>query len=668
MSAVYLGRHIDSPADAPNVVALKIARHDTSMDDRLVKMFLEEGRLIQRLVHPNIVRTLEVGAEADQDFIAMELMLGKTFAAVHDTLAARNVRMSPEIAAWTAARVSEALEFAHQLADETGRPLNLVHRDVNPANVFATFRGEVKLFDFGLAKVTTGDTASSQQMLAGKLSYLSPEQVMQIPVDRRSDVFSLGTSLWEFLTGKRLFRRDSDIDTVRAVQLGPIPDVRTVAPELPEDLARIVKTALERNRDHRYPTAGYLARDLDAWLYQRTSPQEVTARLAQLVDTLFPGEQKRQSGWLKPAITSSAQKPNFASTMQSAGNLQPSKPEKPAGLEVRRDSRETTAVMHVPPTHTPTEGVPALQPGPLTPRDGIPAIPPSSQIPSLPQSAAVSMAASVSPTTPRFGSGSVPPPSTPPFRKHATQRMALGTDAPALKTPAPISRTDIGIPMPLATPAAHAPAAQNHTQPPAAHAPATEPPADDADGWDLDTPDDVGLSPLGATTGITADLDIERTIVASPSFPPAPKTPSFAPPPQKRASLPPPAQSSAPPKPSLPPPSMKPAVSPSIAPKPAPSPSMAPSASVSPKPSPSMAPKPTPATPMQPVGVLGSQRPARAPIPLPSKKGAIPLPSKSGAHKPAPAPTPAPTPKRADTKPPDSSKTQIDMPAPERKT
>jgi serine/threonine protein kinase len=134
-----------------------------------------------------------------------------------------------------------------------------VHRDVNPANVFATFAGEVKLFDFGLAKVTAGDASGSHLIVAGKLSYLSPEQIMQMPLDRRSDIFSLGTTLWELLTGKRLFRRVSDLDTVRAVQLGPIPDPRAVAPEIPEELARITKTALECNREHRYPNAAYLA-------------------------------------------------------------------------------------------------------------------------------------------------------------------------------------------------------------------------------------------------------------------------------------------------------------------------------------------------------------------------------------------------------------------------
>jgi serine/threonine-protein kinase len=483
---------------------------------------------------------------------------------------------------------------------------------VNPQNVFATFRGEVKLFDFGLAKVTTGDTASAQHMLAGKLSYLSPEQVMQMPIDRRSDIFSLGTSLWEFLTGKRLFRRDTDIDTVRAVQLGPIPDVRSVAPELPEDLARIVKTALERNRDHRYPSAGYLARDLDAWLYKRVSPQDVMARLAQLVDTLFPGEQKRQGGWLKPAITSSAQRLNFNATMPSAGSDRSAKPEKPVGLEVRRDTRETTAVMANAPTHTPAEGAAAVQPGPLTPQGGVPAVPPSSQVPSIPASAAVSLPPSVSPTTPRYGSGAGGGPAM--TARRGTTRMPRDT-------PEPMSRTEVGIPEPAKT----------------------------------DPPTDITAAPPVSTRSPNPqEIDVERTIVnPDGSFPPPPKTPSLppsrptpsVPPPQKRASI--------------PPPSMKPPPSPSMAPKPG--------ASIPPRASPSISPKPTPATPM---------RPSRAPIPLPSsKKSAIPLPSKSGAHKPhnpsvvpaAPTPAPAPAPRKRDTNPPDSSKTQIDVPLPDRK-
>lgn len=382
MSAVYLGRRVDGAGsdqhDIPQVVALKIVRHDVRLDERMLQMFLEEGKLIARLVHPNIVRTLEVGGDADQDFIAMELMLGKTFAAIYDAMVARDVRLNPEIAAWAAARTADALHYAHELTDENGGALALVHRDVNPANVFATFHGEVKLFDFGLAKVTAGD-ASGSHLLAGKLSYLSPEQIMQMQLDRRSDIFSLGTTLWELLTGRRLFRRDSDLDTVRAVQLGPIPDPRTVAPEIPEALAQIAKTALERNREHRYATAADLARDLDAFVVTRTTPSDVTARLAQLVDKLFPGEQKRQSGWLKPAISSGATRPSMGppSMAPPPGRTWGSPSGRPSPPPYAAP-REITQVMANAPQRQPGEVRATAPPAPIpSSRPSIPASSPS---------------------------------------------------------------------------------------------------------------------------------------------------------------------------------------------------------------------------------------------------------------------------------------------------
>jgi eukaryotic-like serine/threonine-protein kinase len=468
MSAVYLGRRAEPAPDIPNVVALKIVRHDVRLDERMLQMFLEEGKLIARLTHPNIVRTLEVGGDAEQDFIAMELMLGKTFAAIHDAITLREVRLNPEIAAWACARVADALHYAHELSDEMGRPLALVHRDVNPANVFASFAGEVKLFDFGLAKVTAGDVSGSH-LLAGKLSYLSPEQIMQMPIDRRSDIFSLGTTLWELLTGRRLFRRDSDLDTIRAVQLGPIPDPRTVAPEVPEALARIARTALERNREHRYPSAEYFARDLDAFVFQRSSPNDVTARLAQLVDTLFPGEQKRQAGWLKPAISSSGSRqmgavtppgsmpptslsrsrshsPGEVTQTQVMPNAPPSRPRDVAGT--LPDSGPGRFLARVQDTMTEVnETFYNGPPGPLTPRDGIPPTPSSS-----PASSRSSPSSSLPPSEPeprhlptaRHGSPTLGSLTDDPVGPSTEREVATTPSAPAYSPP---SR-----PGPLSTP------------------------------------------------------------------------------------------------------------------------------------------------------------------------------------------------------------------------
>jgi serine/threonine protein kinase len=126
---------------------------------------------------------------------------------------------------------------------------------------------------------------------------------MQLPLDRRADLFALGTSLWELATGKRLFKRDQDHETVRAVHVGKIADPRTVVSSVPEPLAKSIMKLLERNREHRYPTGAALQRDLDAFLAARRPAKAPTQTLSEVIDQLFPGERKRQQGWLKPRVS-----------------------------------------------------------------------------------------------------------------------------------------------------------------------------------------------------------------------------------------------------------------------------------------------------------------------------------------------------------------------------
>jgi serine/threonine-protein kinase len=291
LSTIYLAR----PAGGGEPVAVKVVKRELLEDPRVTDMFLDEARLLARLVHPNVVRTLDVSVEGDQRYIAMELLLGVTVAKLQEEAIARKSRLEHELVAWIGARVADALAYAHGLG--------AIHRDVNPRNVLVTFDGEVKLFDFGLAK-TEGDrnAQSSPGLVKGTLPYVSPEQIMQMPLDGRSDVFGLGTSLWEMLTAQRLFRRDTDHETLRAVHCGPIPDVRQHASDVPAELSAIVAKALVRNRDNRYASAADMARDLDGFVRARglAAPAD---RLAKLLAAIFPDERKKQRGWLKPPVS-----------------------------------------------------------------------------------------------------------------------------------------------------------------------------------------------------------------------------------------------------------------------------------------------------------------------------------------------------------------------------
>jgi serine/threonine-protein kinase len=302
MASIYLGRSVTRSEEPHEVVALKVMRNDrVHQDAELTKMFVDEASLLARLHHPAIVRTIEAGATAGQRYIAMELMLGMPLGTIFAACTARGLRIEPDLVAWIGARLAEGLHHAHELRDDAQRPLDLIHRDVNPANIFVTFDGTVKLFDFGMAKTRTRTAAkTSPGIVKGKLSYLAPEQVMQIPMDRRADIFGLGITLWELCTMKRLFQRESDVETVRAVHVGKIPDVRTIIFDVPAALAAVVQKSLERNRDHRFSSALEVARALDEVAANRAA--SATERLSTMLDALFPEERKRQRGWLRPHV------------------------------------------------------------------------------------------------------------------------------------------------------------------------------------------------------------------------------------------------------------------------------------------------------------------------------------------------------------------------------
>jgi eukaryotic-like serine/threonine-protein kinase len=299
MATIYLGRGPD------HVAALKVLRHDAS-GEQAVAMFMDEAKILSMLSHDNIARTFEYGEEGGHRFIAMELLLGRTLVDVWEACVTRKLSLRLDMSAWIAARIADGLAHAHALTDERGASLNVIHRDVNPSNIFLTYDGKVKLFDFGLAKALGRRAESSAGIIKGKLPYLSPEQIMQLGIDQRADVFMLGTTLWEMTTMRRLFKRSDDVETVKAVRSGAIPDARKLVPGYPPALWTIVSKALQRNRDNRYPDAGAFAHDLDAFLASAQAPEQaMSALIGPILESLFPGERARQTGWLRSTASTS---------------------------------------------------------------------------------------------------------------------------------------------------------------------------------------------------------------------------------------------------------------------------------------------------------------------------------------------------------------------------
>lgn len=303
MATLYLGAGKDA-AGRSEIVALKVIKEGLQGDEVYEAMFLDEARILSMLGHPNVIHTHEYGiTKGGHPFIAMELLLGRTLADAWDHHAAEGGVMPLALGAWICARVAEGLHSAHALRDEEGALLQVIHRDVNPSNVFLTYDGRVKLIDFGLSRARKRSAKTGDGIVKGKIPYLAPEQAQSGPIDRRIDVFALGATLWEVCTGKRLFKRDTDHETLQAVRDAVIPEVRTLRPDVPEALARIVHRALAIDPDERYGTAAELQRDLDAFVASLASFRDAKpeAELASYLEERFPGERERQLAWVKVA-------------------------------------------------------------------------------------------------------------------------------------------------------------------------------------------------------------------------------------------------------------------------------------------------------------------------------------------------------------------------------
>lgn len=259
------------PSGFNKLVVLKSMKHALKAEPEFARMFMTEARLAARLNHPNIVQTNEVFEFHGLPVIVMEYLEGQPLSNI--LMRAHQGGGFPlAMHLKVLSDVLGALHYAHELRDYDGTPLGVVHRDVSPHNVFVTFDGQVKLLDFGIAKLAGTHAETATGVIKGKLRYMPPEQVAAEGVDRRSDVYSVGVMLWEAVTGKKLWQGMSDATVMNRVLTGHVIKAKEMTPDVPPELERIIDKAMAPEPEHRFATALEMQAELNAFLDGLPSP------------------------------------------------------------------------------------------------------------------------------------------------------------------------------------------------------------------------------------------------------------------------------------------------------------------------------------------------------------------------------------------------------------
>jgi serine/threonine protein kinase len=363
-AAVYRA-NVRGEAGFERLVAIKRILPHMAGDRDFVDTFVREAKTVARLAHAGICPIYELGKVGESLYMAVEYIQGKDLGLIMRRLARRNQAMPPLIAAWIAARLCDALDYAHNLKNSKGVRTGMIHRDLSPSNILVSFEGQVKIIDFGLARAVGRAQSTNVDALKKKLSYMSPEMVKGRQLDARSDIFGVGICLYEMVTARRLFAATNDIETLKLVSKAAVPPPSAVIDDAPDELEIVIMHSLEREPEDRFQTAADMGEALNAFI-QKIEPSYSPQRLADWMQELFGNDIEEEQKRIKVLLQASAdpdlikeRRMFFASATGAAARAR-------AEIERRLSTEPPPAQM---PRHP---SIPSLAP---LPRDATPQVP-----------------------------------------------------------------------------------------------------------------------------------------------------------------------------------------------------------------------------------------------------------------------------------------------------
>lgn len=292
MGEIFLAKMHGAAGFEKNVIIKTILPH-LAEEPEFVDKFLDEGRIVVQLLHGNIVPVFDMGEQDGEYFIAMEYVPGRDLREIIKRLDVAGDTFPVDLALYMVSEASKGLDYAHRKVGEDGVSLGLIHRDISPSNLLVSSEGEVKIIDFGIARAAGRLSKTVSGRIQGKFCYMSPEQASGKSLDARSDIFSLGATLYEMLTGHRPFEGDSDLESLAKVRKCQFEPPSSLNETVPPEVDAIVAKALAEDPDDRYTTAEKLQVDILQYLYS-TGTSPTSSELATFLTDLFPEGLERE--------------------------------------------------------------------------------------------------------------------------------------------------------------------------------------------------------------------------------------------------------------------------------------------------------------------------------------------------------------------------------------